>query len=159
VDGIGVDRVIDAVGVDAQQPATGVDAQQAEQFDAEQAQAAPQTGVDGANWVPGDAPSQASRWAADAVAKAGTIGIIGVYPQTFDSYPIGVVMNKNVTVKAGNCNHRHYIPQLVELVTNGTVDPALLLTGNEPMTDVLAAYREFDRREPGWIKVALNPTT
>ena len=155
--GIGVDRVIDAVGVDAQQPVTGVDEQQAEQFDAEQAQAAPQTGVDGANWVPGDAPSQASRWAADAVAKAGTIGIIGVYPQTVETYPIGVVMNKNVTVKAGNCNHRHYIPQLVELVTNGTVDPALLLTGHEPMTDVLAAYREFDRREPGWIKVALNP--
>jgi threonine dehydrogenase-like Zn-dependent dehydrogenase len=107
--------------------------------------------------VPGDAPSQAAQWAAQAVAKAGTIGIIGVYPQTFDSYPIGVVMNKNVTVKAGNCNHRHYIPQLVGMVTNGTVDPALLLTGHEPMTDVLAAYREFDRREPGWIKVALNP--
>jgi threonine dehydrogenase-like Zn-dependent dehydrogenase len=156
--GIGVDRVIDAVGIDAQRPATGVDEQQALQFDAEQAQAAPQTNVDGDNWVPGDAPSQVSQWAAQAVAKAGTIGIIGVYPQTFDSYPIGVVMNKNVTVKAGNCNHRHYIPQLVELVTNGTVDPALLLTGHEPMTDVLAAYREFDRREPGWIKVALNPT-
>jgi threonine dehydrogenase-like Zn-dependent dehydrogenase len=155
--GIGVDRVVDAVGIDAQQPATGVDEQQAQQFDAEQAQAAPQTNVHGDNWVPGDAPSQAAQWAAQAVAKAGTIGIIGVYPQTFDSYPIGVVMNKNVTVKAGNCNHRHYIPQLVGMVTNGTVDPALLLTGHEPMTDVLAAYREFDRREPGWIKVALNP--
>jgi threonine dehydrogenase-like Zn-dependent dehydrogenase len=155
--GIGVDRVVDAVGIDAQQPATGVDEQQAQQFDAEQAQAAPQTNVHGDNWVPGDAPSQAAQWAAQAVAKAGTIGIIGVYPQTFDSYPIGVVMNKNVTVKAGNCNHRHYIPQLVGMVTNGTVDPAQLLTGHEPMTDVLAAYREFDRREPGWIKVALNP--
>jgi threonine dehydrogenase-like Zn-dependent dehydrogenase len=155
--GIGVDRVVDAVGIDAQQPATGVDEQQAQQFDAEQAQAAPQTNVHGDNWVPGDAPSQAAQWAAQAVAKAGTIGIIGVYPQTFDSYPIGVVMNKNVTVKAGNCNHRHYIPQLVGMVTNGTVDPAPLLTGHEPMTDVLAAYREFDRREPGWIKVALNP--
>ena len=155
--GIGVDRVIDAVGIDAQQPATGVDEHQAQQFDAEQAQAAPQTNVDGDNWVPGDAPSQAAQWAAQAVAKAGTIGIIGVYPQTFDSYPIGVVMNKNVTVKTGNCNHRHYIPQLVAMVTNGTVDPALLLTGHEPMTDVLAAYREFDRREPGWIKIALEP--
>jgi threonine dehydrogenase-like Zn-dependent dehydrogenase len=41
--GIGVDRVVDAVGIDAQQPATGVDEQQARQFDAEQAQAAPQT--------------------------------------------------------------------------------------------------------------------
>ncbi len=27
------------------------------------------------------------------------------------------------------------------------------------VSDVLAAYGEFDRREPGWIKVALDPTT
>jgi hypothetical protein len=25
------------------------------------------------------------------------------------------------------------------------------------MTDVLDAYRDFDRRTPGWIKVALAP--
>jgi threonine dehydrogenase-like Zn-dependent dehydrogenase len=37
------------------------------------------------------------------------------------------------------------------------IDPALLLTEHEPMTDVMAAYREFDQRRPGWVKVALNP--
>jgi threonine dehydrogenase-like Zn-dependent dehydrogenase len=68
-----------------------------------------------------------------------------------------VVMNKNLTVKAGNCNHRHYMPDLLRLVAEGGVDPALLLTEEEPMTDVMAAYREFDQRRPGWIKVALNP--
>jgi threonine dehydrogenase-like Zn-dependent dehydrogenase len=49
------------------------------------------------------------------------------------------------------------MPHLLQLVANGSVDPALLLTETEPMTDVMAAYREFDRREPGWLKVALNP--
>jgi threonine dehydrogenase-like Zn-dependent dehydrogenase len=155
--GIGVDRVIDAVGVDAERPATGVPAEQAKQFDTEQRQAAPDTNVRAGQWVPGDAPSQVSHWAAQAVAKAGTIGIIGVYPQTLSNYPIGVVMNKNLTVNTGTCNHRHYMPHLLQLVANGSVDPALLLTETEPMTDVMAAYREFDRREPGWIKVALNP--
>jgi threonine dehydrogenase-like Zn-dependent dehydrogenase len=155
--GIGVDRVIDAVGVDAQRPATGVPQEQAQQFDTERQQAAPQTNEQDGQWVPGDAPSQASQWAAQAVAKAGTIGIIGVYPQTISSYPIGVVMNKNLTVKTGNCNHRHYMPHLLKLVADGSVDPALLLTEQEPMSDVMAAYREFDRREPGWLKVALNP--
>lgn len=155
--GIGVDRVIDAVGVDAQRPATGVPAEQAQQFDAEQRQAAPETNVQAGQWVPGDAPSQVSRWAAQAIAKAGTIGVIGVYPQTINTYPIGVVMNKNLTVNAGNCNHRHYMSQLLKLVADGSVDPALLLTEHEPMTDVMAAYHEFDLREPGWVKVALNP--
>jgi threonine dehydrogenase-like Zn-dependent dehydrogenase len=151
--GIGVDRVIDAVGVDAERPATGVPAEQAQQFDAEREQGNPR----GGQWVPGDGPSQASQWAAEAVAKAGTIGIIGVYPQTVNTYPLGVVMNKNLTVQAGNCNHRHYMPDLLRLVAEGGVDPALLLTETEPMTDVMAAYREFDQRQPGWLKVALNP--
>ncbi|WP_250009313.1 zinc-dependent alcohol dehydrogenase [Actinoplanes sp. M2I2] len=151
--GIGVDRVIDAVGVDAERPATGVPAEQARQFDAEREQGNPS----GGQWVPGDGPSQVSQWAAEAVAKAGTIGIIGVYPQTVNTYPLGVVMNKNLTVKAGNCNHRHYMPDLLRLIAEGGVDPALLLTETEPMTDVMAAYREFDQRQPGWLKVALNP--
>jgi threonine dehydrogenase-like Zn-dependent dehydrogenase len=156
--GIGVDRVIDAVGVDAQRPATGVPTEQTQQFEAEQQQAAPEGNPEGSQWVPGDAPSQVSQWAAEAVAKAGTIGIIGVYPQTISTYPIGVVMNKNLTVQAGNCNHRRYMPDLLRLVAEGGVDPALLLTETEPMTDVMAAYREFDQRQPGWLKVALNPT-
>jgi threonine dehydrogenase-like Zn-dependent dehydrogenase len=155
--GIGVDRVVDAVGVDAERPATGVPAEQAQQFDAEQQQAAPEGNPAGTQWVPGNAPSQVSRWAAEAVAKAGSIGIIGVYPQTISSYPIGVVMMKNLTVQAGNCNHRAYMADLLRLVAEGGVDPALLLTEQEPMTDVMAAYREFDRREPGWLKVALDP--
>jgi threonine dehydrogenase-like Zn-dependent dehydrogenase len=49
------------------------------------------------------------------------------------------------------------MPDLLRLVAEGGVDPALLLTEQEPMTDVMAAYREFDHREPGWLKVALNP--
>ncbi|MEV7987455.1 hypothetical protein [Micromonospora sp. NPDC085948] len=41
-------------------------------------------------------------------------------------------------------------------LTNGTVDPAQLLTRHEPMTDVLQAYRQFQDRDPGWLKVALT---
>jgi threonine dehydrogenase-like Zn-dependent dehydrogenase len=154
--GAGVDRVIDAVGVDAQRPA-GTSGEQAQQFDTEQRQTAPDNDAREGQWVPGDGPSQVSQWAAQAVAKAGSIGIIGVYPQTISTYPIGVVMNRNLTVKAGNCNHRHYMPDLLRLIAEGGVDPALLLTEEEPMTDVMAAYREFDQRRPGWLKVALNP--
>jgi threonine dehydrogenase-like Zn-dependent dehydrogenase len=33
-------------------------------------------------WVPGDAPSLAARWAVEAVAKAGSVGIIGVYSRS-----------------------------------------------------------------------------
>ena len=159
--GIGVDRVIDAVGVDAQHPTQGPARRQAEQqadlLARERAEVAPEAAPQDGNWVPGNAPGQALRWAVDSLAKAGTLGILGVYPPTMTSFPTGIAMNKNLTIKAGNCNHRHYLPHLVEMVANGTVDPSQLVTEEEPMSDIIDAYREFDRREPGWLKVAVHP--
>lgn len=87
----------------------------------------------------------------------GTIGIIGVYPPTMRTWPIGAAMNKNLTVKMGNCPHRAIIPQLVDLVASGVANPARLLTQIEPIDDVVEAYRTFDTREPGWVTVALAP--
>jgi len=101
-------------------------------------------------------PSVARSWSLEAVAKAGTISIIGVYGEV-DSYPIGKAMEKNLTLTMGNCNHRRYIPHLVELVRNGTFNPAEILTQREPMTSVIDAYKAFDKREPGWVKVKLEP--
>ena len=66
-------------------------------------------------------------------------------------------MEKNLTIRMGNCNHRKYIPKLLELVRNGTVDPTEILTQVEPMSDVIEAYKSFDKRTPGWIKVMLDP--
>jgi len=96
------------------------------------------------------------RWAVDAVAKAGTVSVIGVYPPTMTTFPIGQAMNKNLTIRMGNCHHRRYIPELLAKVVSGTVDPSAMLTQQAPFTDVLDAYREFQDREPGWLKVALN---
>jgi glutathione-independent formaldehyde dehydrogenase len=35
------------------------------------------------------------------------------------------------------------------------IDPSMLVSHDEPMNDALQAYQRFDRREPGWTKVAL----
>ncbi len=159
--GIGVDRVIDAVGIDAQHPHHGPAAKKAkalaDTFAKEQKVVAPEQNPQGDNWHPGDGPSQALRWGVEILAKAGTHGIIGVYPPSAESYPIGKAMNKNLTVKMGNCNHRRYIPRLVELVGSGGFDPAQILTNREPVSDAIEAYKQFDQRNAGWIKVELRP--
>jgi len=72
-------------------------------------------------------------------------------------FPIGDAMEKNLTVRMGNCNHRRYIPQLVEWVRAGMVDPAEVLTQAAPLASALEAYRHFDKRAPGWVKVKLEP--
>ena len=157
--GIGADRVIDAVGVDAQMPKSGPAAEEAEkligQFADEQDKAAPRIAPAGGKWEPGDAPSLALRWAVDSVAKAGTIGIIGVYPPAHESFPIGQAMNENLTLKMGNCNHRKYVPGLLSRVASG-VDPTTVWTQQETIPSAIAAYEEFDKRSPGWTKVTLE---
>jgi len=156
--GIGVDRVIDAVGVDANRPHSGPASKGAKQEHAKEVQkVAPKTNPRDGNWEPGDAPSQVLTWGVEAVAKAGTLSIIGVYSEMMKSFPIGKAMEKNLTIKMGNCNHRRYIPNLIELVRNGTLLPSEILTQVEPLTSVIEAYKAFDKREPGWIKVKLEP--
>lgn len=154
--GIGVDRVIDAVGIDAQRPKTGpavgnlpVDAAT---FDAEQQRAAPEGNTDSGQWLAGDAPSLAARWAVRASAKAGTIGIVGVYSPTFDSFPIGEMMNRNITVQAGNCNHRRYVPALLNRVARGDIDPTTFISEHTEPAAMIDAYESFDRRDDGWLK-------
>jgi threonine dehydrogenase-like Zn-dependent dehydrogenase len=159
--GIGVDCAIDAVGVDAERPHRGPAADEAQQkaslYQQELQQIAPQTNPQGENWKPGDAPSQVVEWAVQALAKAGTLSIIGVYPPSDNFFPLGMAMNKNLTIKMGNCNHRKYLPKLIELVQMRAIDPSKILTQAEPMTSAIDAYKAFDVRREGWVKVELQP--
>lgn len=161
--GIGVDRAIDAVGVDATAPHEGPAIKSVKdkqkQFKQEREQVVPDTNPKDGNWEPGDAPSMALRWAVEALAKAGRLSIIGVYPETVEAFPIGKAMNKNLTVKMGNCNHRKYIPKLVDLARANAIDPTQILTQIGPLTSALDAYKNFDKRREGWMKVMLEPAS
>ena len=149
--GIGPDRVIDAVGVDANRPPEADD----EEFEQAIEQLVPDRAPEGPQWQPGSGPTQVLQWAVEVVAKAGTISLAGVYPPTVRSFPIGEAFMKNLTLTMGNCNHRKYIPRLVELTRAGAVDPSALVTQVESLTDAVEAFEQFDRRRPGWLKVAL----
>lgn len=158
--GIGVDRAIDAVGVDAQcahaGPAAKVDRTQRRMFAREVKDVAPVQRPKGDNWHPGEAPSQALFWAVEALAKAGTLSIVGVYGDASRHFPIGRAMNKNLTVNMGNCNHKKYVTELLELVRAGGFKPSSLITQRSTFSSAIEAYREFDRRAPGWTKVELK---
>jgi threonine dehydrogenase-like Zn-dependent dehydrogenase len=160
--GVGVDCAIDAVGIDANCPHAGPAAQaakaQAKVHADEVHKIAPKTKPDGDNWHPGDAPSQVLEWSVEALAKAGTLGIIGVYGDAAMSFPIGRAMQKNLTLKMGHCNHRRYIPKLMEMVRSRAVDPTVILTQQAELTSAIDAYKAFDRRQAGWAKVELKPS-
>lgn len=161
-EGVGALRVIDAVGVDAYAPQEGwisswLPSSERTRHREQVEEVAPTTHPHGRNWVPGNAPSQVLDWAVECIAKAGTLSIVGVYPQTAQFFNIGSAMNKNLTIQMGNCPHRKYIPRLVEMVQKNQIDPLSVIPArHERMTNVIEAYKEFDRRKSGWIKVELE---
>jgi threonine dehydrogenase-like Zn-dependent dehydrogenase len=157
--GIGADRIIDAVGIDAQRPKTGPAVESLpvddETFEAERKAAAPEGNTDSGQWLAGDAPSLVARWAVKSVAKAGTIGVIGVYPPTFSAFPIGEVMNRNLTLQAGNCPHRRFVPKLLAMIGMGGIDPTEFITQLTDPMSMVDAYERFDFREQGWLKTVV----
>ena len=158
--GIGPDRAIDAVGLDAVAPSAGPARKQAKQrraeFRKEVKALEPEAQTRGKQWRAGDAPSQVLDWAIECLAKAGTLSIVGLYPEG-RLFRIGEAMDKNLTIKAGATPHRKYIPHLVDLVASGVIDPTTVLTQTEPLVDAIEAYKAFDRHDQGWVKVELKP--
>jgi threonine dehydrogenase-like Zn-dependent dehydrogenase len=158
--GIGVDRAIDAVGVDAERPKRGPAREhlkgQEPQYDEEVQRIAAPKRTRG-DFRPGDAPSLAVDWAVAALAKAGTLAIVGVYPESMQFFPFGAAMAKNLAINMGSCHHRRLIPKLLAMVQSDVIDPTEILTQVEPLTDAIAAYKAFDERQPGWMKVELEP--
>lgn len=157
--GIGVDRAIDAVGVDANCAHSGpaaVAKQEAERFRREQHELAPEAHPRGDHWHPGDAPSQVLDWMIRAAAKAGTLSIVGLYPPAGRVFSLGEALAKNLTVRMGNCNHRKYVPMLLEILRTGAIEPARIITQQRPFSSVIQAYEAFDERASGWVKVELE---
>jgi threonine dehydrogenase-like Zn-dependent dehydrogenase len=157
--GIGPDRVIEAVGVDAQSPQVEANVMliedQMARMERMRSQVLPDAPSEDGPWTRGDAPMQALQWAVEAIAKSGTLAIIGVYPRRFEAFPIGKAFDKNLTVKMGVCHHRRYIPKLVKMVAAGEVDPSLAMSRQEKLFAATEAYQSFDRREDGWLQVEL----
>lgn len=153
--GKGPDKIIDAVGVDAERP-SWCSHKDAHQFDQELKEVAPITHIQDGNWIPGSGPSQALDWAVKSVAKCGTISIIGVYADASKRFLIGDAMNKNLVIRMGNCNHRAYFPLLLEWVHNNSIDLTNFISHIVPLDEAIEAYKHFDKREKGWIKVVLK---
>jgi threonine dehydrogenase-like Zn-dependent dehydrogenase len=99
----------------------------------------------------------ATAWAIDAVRKGGNISIVGVYGPPWNLLPIGTAMNKNVTLRMGQCNVKRYMPRLIEHIQSGRVDAQGIITHRFPLEAVDEAYRIFSKKEDGCIKAILIP--
>jgi len=89
-----------------------------------------------------------------AVARPGaTVGFVGV-PHGVE-LPVGRMFQKNVGLRGGIAPVRRYLPELLDLVVAGRIDPGRVFDLTLPLDEAPEAYRAMDERRA--IKVLLQP--
>lgn len=89
-----------------------------------------------------------------AVARPGAmVGFVGV-PHGV-KLPVDRMFAKNVGLAGGVAPVRRYLPELLELVTSGAVNPGLVFDSVLPLSEVAEGYKAMDERRS--VKVLLQP--
>jgi threonine dehydrogenase-like Zn-dependent dehydrogenase len=137
--GRGPDACIDAVGLEAHGPAAMYAYDRAKQ----------------ALMLETDRPI-ALRQAIQACRNGGVVSVIGVYGGLIDKFPMGAVVNRGLTIKAGQCHVQRYMKPLLERILKGEIDPSVVVTHRLPLSQAADGYRMFLNKEDGCEKVVLK---
>lgn len=90
--------------------------------------------------------------------KFGNVSIIGVYSGTTNHFPIGAMMEKDLTVRGGQCPSQKYWKMCVEKLRSGEFDPTFIISHRATLAAGPQLYQSFNDRKDGVIKVFLRPT-
>lgn len=138
--GRGPDAVIDAVGMEAHgvSPLYAVDK------------------VKQTAKIQTDRPN-ALREAILAVRNGGIVSVIGVYSGFIDMFPMGAVVNRSLTIKAGQTHVHRYMRPLLERIERGEIDPSFMITHTMRLEDAPKGYDIFLNKQDECVKVVLKP--
>jgi threonine dehydrogenase-like Zn-dependent dehydrogenase len=89
--------------------------------------------------------------------KGGTLSVPGVYSGLIDKFPYGAAFGKGLTIKGGQTHVHRYLPDLLELIVNGRVDPSFVVSHHMPLEDGPEAYDMFLHKRDACMKVVLTP--
>jgi threonine dehydrogenase-like Zn-dependent dehydrogenase len=88
------------------------------------------------------------------IARPGaTVGFVGA-PHGIE-LPVRRMFSKNIGLAGGMAPTRKYIPELLERVLAGGIDPGMVFDLTVPLDDVAEGYRAMDERRA--IKVLVRP--
>jgi threonine dehydrogenase-like Zn-dependent dehydrogenase len=98
----------------------------------------------------------ALRQAILACRNGGTVSIIGVYGGLMDKFPIGSLMNRSITVRAGQCHVQRYTKPLLDRIERGEIDPSFVITHRAPLERAPVGYEVFKHKQDNCVKVVLS---
>jgi threonine dehydrogenase-like Zn-dependent dehydrogenase len=99
----------------------------------------------------------AVRQAIHACRKGGTVSIIGVFGGLVDKFPLGAVMNRQLTIRSGQQNGHVYIPMLLDRLSKGEIDTAHLATHPMPLDQGPQGYTMFKEKADGCVRAVFSP--
>lgn len=87
----------------------------------------------------------------------GTVSVPGVYGGFIDKFPMGAVVNRNLTIKSGQTHVQRYLRPLLQLIMDGKIDPSFIITHKMSLAQAPEAYKLFKEHKDECIKVVLKP--
>ncbi len=92
-----------------------------------------------------------------ATRKGGRVSIPGVYGGVADKFPIGALMEKGLTIKSGQTHVQKFMPQLLDLILEGTLNTTFLISHRLDLEDAASGYKNFKEKQNEYTKVVLKP--
>lgn len=100
---------------------------------------------------------QAIRQCIAAVRRGGTVSVPGVYAGFIHGFLLGDAFEKGITFKMGQTHVQRFMPELLELIWQGKLNPGEIISHRLPLEQAAEGYRLFERKEDGCSKVILRP--
>ncbi len=98
----------------------------------------------------------ALREAIMAVRKGGTLSIVGVYG-LMDKFPLGILMNKGITIRTAQQPGQRYMPRMLDHVLKGELDPSFLVTHRMSLEEAPKGYELFKDKQDGCMRAVFAP--
>jgi S-(hydroxymethyl)glutathione dehydrogenase/alcohol dehydrogenase len=92
----------------------------------------------------------------EAVRRAGTVSIVGVYGYPYDNFPIQRIFEKNLLIRGGQAWVQRYIDKLIHLVAENKVTLDDIISHKVPLSEAANMYKIFNNKEDNCVKVVLK---
>ncbi|MDA4828888.1 MULTISPECIES: zinc-dependent alcohol dehydrogenase [Kocuria] len=94
-----------------------------------------------------------------SVRRAGTVSLSGVYGGMADPMPMMEMFDKGITMRMGQCHVRHWTDELLEIASRpeDVLGLESLATHHVSLDDAPEAYKMFQEKKDGCLKVVLKP--
>jgi threonine dehydrogenase-like Zn-dependent dehydrogenase len=101
----------------------------------------------------------ALRQAIMACRNGGTVSVVGVYGGFIDKFPMGSFMNRSLTMRTGQAHVQRYMKPLLAKIEEEAIDPSFVITHTMKLEEAPEAFKIFDAKKDGCVKVVLKPGT